>query len=122
MRNEIPPESRLWAIANAMGIFQGDATARRPDRDPGEAKNFFVEEPFAPGAPNISIRFPGDLLNRVDRLDAHEKEVCVQNIANVVLGLRGEYDRAIADGRISIAQAFVVELDPAIFDGVRERA
>ncbi|MEK6290086.1 MAG: hypothetical protein V4793_01645 [Paraburkholderia tropica] len=120
MHNEIPPESRLWNIAQSMGIFQADAVARRPDQHPGEAKSFFVEHPFAPGQPNISIRFPGEMLNRVTGLDAHEFQSCVRNIANLVVRLREQFEQGIVDGRVSMTKPFIVELRSEIFDGIRE--
>jgi hypothetical protein len=108
----------LHMAQRVSGLFSPDARYRQPEVPDGHPKSFFVEDPFGPNTANLSLRFPGTLLDRYDALSAGGKEAAEQYVVTTVESHRHDYTAASIDGELRSYGAYVITLgDEMLGDG-----
>ncbi|MEX3855229.1 MULTISPECIES: hypothetical protein [Paraburkholderia] len=109
--------SVLERVAQAVSrSFHDDAIYSEEAAADGRLNVLLVRNPAGPDTPYISLRFPGDLLGRLETLGPKQTAIVGNHIRNIVSARLAEYRNASDAGTLSRNAPFPIEFDERIFD------
>ncbi|MEX3633230.1 hypothetical protein [Paraburkholderia sp. BR14320] len=109
--------SVLERVAQAVSrSFHDDAIYSEEAAADGRLNVLLVRNPAGPDTPYISLRFPGDLLGRLETLGPRQTAIVGNHIRNIVSARLAEYRNASDAGTLSRNAPFPIEFDERIFD------
>jgi hypothetical protein len=111
--------AELLRIAqSAAGLFHRGATFGEKAATDGQLKVIVVRNPAGHGTPYISLRFPGDLLDRYEALPAADRTKVGNHIIAKVRRDLLDYQSQVKSGMPMRHGPYPIEFDDEIFDGV----
>lgn len=95
--------------------FHDDAIYSEKVAADGRLKELIVRNPVGADTPYISLRFPGDLLDRLEGLGPKQSAIVQDQIRKVVAVRLLEYRKACDAGTVGRNDPFLIEFDERIF-------
>ncbi|WP_296663619.1 hypothetical protein [Paraburkholderia sp.] len=113
--------SVLERVAQAVSrSFHDDAIYSEKPAPDGKMKVLIIRNPAGLDTPYISLRFPGDLLDRLETLGPKRSAIVENHIRKVVTTRLADYRNASQAGTLSRTEPFPIEFDDRIFDDLGE--
>jgi hypothetical protein len=111
--------SVLERVAQAVSrSFHDDAIYSENAAADGQLNVLLIQNPAGPDTPYISLRFPGDLLERLESLGPKRSAIVESHIRNVVAARLVEYQNACDAGTLGRNDPFPIEFDDRVFDDI----
>jgi hypothetical protein len=98
--------------------FHDDAIYSEQAAADGQWKALVIVNPAGPDTPYIALRFPGDLLDRMETLGPKQSAIVENHVRQIVSARLIEYKNAGDAGALSRNDPFPIEFDDRIFDDV----
>ncbi|WP_233863650.1 hypothetical protein [Paraburkholderia adhaesiva] len=109
----------LERVAQAVSrSFHDDAIYSEQAAADGRLNVLIVRNPVGNDTPYISLRFPGDLLDRLEALGPKQSAIVGDQIRKVVAARLVDYQDARDAGTLGRNNPFLIEFDDRIFDDV----
>jgi hypothetical protein len=111
--------SALHEIAlSVTGLFDKNTVFGEKAAANGILKVLVIRNPSGTGSPYISVRFPEDLLDRYDALKPSERGKFEERVFKALRERLPEYESLFKSGALAAHEAYLVEFDDRLFDGV----
>jgi hypothetical protein len=98
--------------------FHDDAIYSEQAAADGQLNVLVIVNPAGPDTPYISLRFPGDLLDRLETLGPKQSAIAGNHIRQVVSARLIDYKNASDAGTLGRNDPFLIEFDDRIFDDI----
>lgn len=111
----------LERVAQAVSrSFHDDAIYSEAPETGGQPQTLIVRNPTGPESPYISLRFPGNLVDRLEALGPRQSAIVGDHIRKAVQARLVDYRDACDAATLGRNEPFTIEFDERIFDGVTE--
>jgi hypothetical protein len=111
--------SVLERVAQAVSrSFHEDAIYSESPATDGKLNALIIRNPAGPDTPYIALRFPGDLLDRLDTLGPKQSAIVEDHIRKVVLTRVVYYKDGCYTGVLGKNNPFLMQFDERIFDDI----
>ncbi len=115
---QLSRDSLLRIAVSVTAVFYGDAVYTEKAATDGALKVLIVRNAGGLGTPYFTLQFPGDLLDRYDALAAADRMRFEGRIVAKVRDLYPNYQSAFRSGLLPAHEAYVVEFDDQLLDGI----
>ncbi|HDR9135925.1 TPA: hypothetical protein QDB11_000531 [Burkholderia vietnamiensis] len=115
---DLTRDALLHMVPTVAKLFDDDAEFSEKSATDGVPKVLIVRNPLGNGTPYLSIRFPGDLLDRYDALSGADRAKFEMRLAHELLEQKPKLEGAFRSGNLKPEDPFVVEFDDSLFDGI----
>ena len=111
--------SVLERIAQAVSrSFHDDAIYSEQAGADGPLNELIIRNPAGPDTPYISLRFPGDQLDRLEALGPRQSAIVGNHIRNIVSAHLADYRNQCDAGTLGRNDPYPIAFDERIFDDI----